>query len=124
MTNTKQGMFVEASSTHINAWFLAEFLTLCITEVVVRIKGGVQGRYQVKEGLGGNRVTEVALALHRAKTLAVRSTKYRIIHNTKYSPNHIHVQNTAQITHMYKIQPKSYTCTKYSPIHSHVQNKA
>ena len=104
MTNTKQGMFVEASSTHIDAWFLAEFLTLCITEVVVRIKGGVQGRYQVKERLGGNRVTEVALALHRAKTLAVRSTKYSL--------NHTHVQNTAQIIHMYKIKPKSHTCTK------------
>ena len=106
MTNTKQGMFVEASSTHIDAWFLAEFLALCITEVVVWIKGGVQGRNQVKERLGGNRVTEVALALHRAKTLAVRSTKYSL--------NHTHVQNTAH----------SFTCAKYGPNHTHVQNKA
>lgn len=61
--------------TYINAWLSAEFLTFGITEVVVWIEGGVQCRNQVEECFGWNRVTQIALALHRPKTLTV-STKH------------------------------------------------
>lgn len=61
--------------TYINAWLSAEFLTFGIAKVVVGIEGGIQCRNQVEECFGRNCVTQIALALHRPKTLTV-STKY------------------------------------------------
>ena len=71
---------------YLQTWLLGEFITLCITEVIVRLEGCIQCWYEVEESLCGDCVTQRSLSFITVLSAKLHLGLVRALCRTKLLP--------------------------------------